>query len=138
MEFWTTSRIIMLRDSVSMLQEVYKHFQSITAQMASFQEQITQLRGGKVFLKCYKRKKLLSEWGFYKMNVATDFFYKEEKYADCNQCILRIADDFPNCQRFDYLRSIAHLAYQLLCQLYLFIIFFSHRLGKPFLFKVDL
>ena len=94
-----------------MLQEVYKHFQSITAPMASFQEQITQLRGDKLFLKCYKRRKLLSECRFYKMNVATDFFCKEKKYADCNQRILRIVDDFPNCQRIDYLRSIAHLAY---------------------------
>ena len=42
-EFWTTSRIIMLGGSVSLLQEVYQHFQWIfgicfTAQMTSFQE----------------------------------------------------------------------------------------------------
>ena len=41
----------MLGGSVSMLQEVYQHFQSIfricfTAQMTSFQEQIMQLGGG--------------------------------------------------------------------------------------------
>ena len=50
MEFWTTSRIIMLRGSMSMLQDVYQHFQSIfgicfTAQMTSFQKQTMQLRG---------------------------------------------------------------------------------------------
>ena len=34
------------------------------------------------------------------------------RYVDCNQHILRIVDDFPNRQRIDYLRSIAHnLAY---------------------------
>ena len=98
MEFWTTSRIIMLGGSASMHQEVYQHFQSIlgicfTAQMTSFQEQIMQLRNGTkgskhVFLpvilcfgsslKSYKRRKLLSEWEFYKMNVATNLLHKEE------------------------------------------------------------
>ena len=41
MEFWTTSRIIMWRGSVSMLEEVYQHFQLVsgicfTAQMTRF------------------------------------------------------------------------------------------------------
>ena len=37
---------------------------------------------------------------------------QRRRYVDCNQRILRIVDDFPNCQRIDYLRSIAHnLAY---------------------------
>ena len=101
-EFWTTSRIIVLGGSISMLQEVYQHFQSIfgicfTAQMASFQEQIMELRGGtecsrhvllplilcfRSFLKCYKSRKLLSEWEFYKMKVA---FSTKKKIVDCNQ-----------------------------------------------------
>ena len=37
---------------------------------------------------------------------------QRRRYVDCNQRILRIVDDFPNRQRIDYLRSIAHnLAY---------------------------
>ena len=37
---------------------------------------------------------------------------QRRRYVDCNQRILRIVDDFPNCQRIDYLRSLAHnLAY---------------------------
>ena len=37
---------------------------------------------------------------------------QRRRYVDCNQRILRIVDDFPNHQRIDYLRSIAHnLAY---------------------------
>ena len=37
---------------------------------------------------------------------------QSRRYVDCNQRILRIVDDFPNRQRIDYLRSIAHnLAY---------------------------
>ena len=37
---------------------------------------------------------------------------QRRRYVDCNQGILRIVDDFPNRQRIDYLRSIAHnLAY---------------------------
>ena len=98
MEFWTTSRIIMVGGSVSMLQEVHQHFQSIfgicfTAQLTSFQEQITQLRGATEgskhmflpvilrfgsFLKSYKRRKLFSEWEFYKMKVVTNFLHKED------------------------------------------------------------
>ena len=74
MEFWTTSRIIILEGSASMLQEVYQHFLSVfgicfTTQMTSFQEEIMQLRGGTEsskhtflsvilcfgnFLRCYK------------------------------------------------------------------------------------
>ena len=61
--------------------------------MTSFQEQIMQLRSGTkgskhVFLpvilcfgsslKSYKRRKLLSEWEFYKMKVATNLLHKEE------------------------------------------------------------
>ena len=81
-----------------MLQEVYQHFQSIfgicfTTQMASFQEQIMQLRGGTQgsqhmflpvilcfgsFLKSYKRRKLLPECEFYKMKVTTNVLNKEE------------------------------------------------------------
>ena len=30
------------------------------------------------------------------------------RYLDCNRRILRIVDDFPNRQRMNYLRSIAH------------------------------
>ena len=118
-----------------MLQEIYQHFQSIfeicfTAQMSSFQEQIMQLRGSTEgskhmflpvilcfgsFLKSYKRRKLLSEWEFYK-----------------------IVDNFQNRQRIDYLRSIVHnLAYQFLREQSL-CTFFSYSLRKPFLFKVDL
>lgn len=33
---------------------------------------------------------------------------QRRRYADCNQRILRILDDYPNRQRMDYLRSIAH------------------------------
>ena len=116
MEFWTTLGIIMLGGSLSILQEVYQHFQSIfeicsTAQITSFQEQIMQLRGGtevskhmflpiilcfESFLKCYKRSKLLPEWEFYKMKVATNLLYNR----------------FPNRKRIFYLRSIAYnLAY---------------------------
>ena len=114
MEFWTTSRIIMVGGSESMLQEVHQHFQSIfgicfTAQMMSFQEQIMQLRGGtegskhmflpvilcfRSFSKSYKKRKLL--------------FAERRRYVDCNQRILRIVDDFPNRQIIDYLRSIVH------------------------------
>ena len=37
---------------------------------------------------------------------------QRRRYVDCNQCILRIVDHFPNRQRTDYLRGIAHnLAY---------------------------
>ena len=98
MEFWTTSRITMLGVSVSMLQQVYQHFQSIfgvcfTAQMNSFKGQIMQFRcdaeGSKhvflpvilcfgSFLKCCKRRKLLPQWEFYKMRVATNLLHKEE------------------------------------------------------------
>ena len=61
--------------------------------MKSFQEQIMLLTGGTEgstpmflpvilcfgsFLKSYKRRKLLSEWEFYKMKVATNLFHKEE------------------------------------------------------------
>ena len=101
-EFWINLRIIVLGGSVSMLQEVYQHFQSIfricfTAQMTSFQEQIMELRGGTEysrhmllpvilrfgsFLKCYKSRKLLSEWEIYKMKVA---FSTKKKIVDCNQ-----------------------------------------------------
>ena len=76
----------------------FQHFQSIfgicfTAQMTSFQEQIMQLRGGTEgskhmflpvilcfgsFSKSYKKRKLLSEWEFYKMKVATNLPHKEE------------------------------------------------------------
>ena len=47
MEFWTTSRIIMLGGSVSILPEVYQHSELIfeicfTTQMTSFQEQIIE------------------------------------------------------------------------------------------------
>ena len=30
------------------------------------------------FLKCWKRRKLLSEWKFYNMKVAANLFHKEE------------------------------------------------------------
>ena len=33
---------------------------------------------------------------------------QRRRYADCNQSILRIVDDFPNRQSIGYLRSIAH------------------------------
>ena len=61
--------------------------------MTSFQEQIMQLRGGTEgskhmflpvilcfgsFSKSYKKRKLLSEWEFYKMKVATNLLHKEE------------------------------------------------------------
>ena len=37
---------------------------------------------------------------------------QRRRHVDCNQRILRIVDNFPNLQRIDYLRSIAHnLAY---------------------------
>ena len=98
MEFWTASRITMLGVSVSMLQQVYQHFQSIfgicfTAQMNSFKGQIMQLRFGAEgskhvfmpvilcfgsFLKCCKMRKVLPEWEFYKIRVATNLFHKEE------------------------------------------------------------
>ena len=49
---------------------------------------------------------------------------QRRRYVDCNQRILRIVDDFPNRQRIDYLRSIAHnLAYKLLFELSLCIFF---------------
>ena len=83
---------------MSVLQEVYQNFQSIfetcfTAQMTSFQEQIMRLRcdteGSKHMflpvilcfgssLKCFKRTKLLSQWEFYKMKVASNLLHKEE------------------------------------------------------------
>ena len=61
--------------------------------MMSFQEQVMQLRGDTEgskhmflpvilcfgsFLKCYRRRKLLLEWEFYKMKVATNLLHKEE------------------------------------------------------------
>ena len=98
MEFWTTSRKMVLGGSVSMIQEVYQHFQSIfgicfTAQVTSFQEQITQLRGDTEgskymflpvilcfgsFLKCSGRRKLLLQWEFYKTKVTINLLHKEE------------------------------------------------------------
>lgn len=33
---------------------------------------------------------------------------QRRRYVDCNARILRIVDDYPNRQRMDYLRSIAH------------------------------
>ena len=50
MEFWTSSRIIMLRGSVSMLHKAYTNvsnqfLECFTTQMMSFQEQIMLLRG---------------------------------------------------------------------------------------------
>ena len=70
-----------------MLQEVYQHFQSIfgiyfTAQMTSLQEQIMPFPPVNLcfesFFKSCERRKLLSEWGFYKMKVATNLLHKEE------------------------------------------------------------
>ena len=121
----------MLGDSVSMLQEVYQHFQLIfgicfAAQMTSFQEKIMQLRGGTEgskhmflpvilyfgsFLKSYKRRKLVRA-GILQNEGGHEPPPQRRRYVDCNQRILRIVDDFPNRQRIDYLRSIAHnLAY---------------------------
>ena len=98
MEFWTTSRKMVLGGSVSLIQEVYQRFQSIfgiyfTAQVTSFQEQITQLRGDTEgskhmflpvllcfgsFLKCSRWRKLLSQWEFYKTKVTINLLHKEE------------------------------------------------------------
>lgn len=33
---------------------------------------------------------------------------QRRRYADCNERIMRILDDYPNRQILDYLRSIAH------------------------------
>ena len=98
MEFRTSSRIIMLGGSASMFHKAYTNvsnefLECFTTQMMSFHEQIMLLRGGTegskhIFLpvllcfgsllKCYKRRKLLSEWEFYKMKVATILLHKEE------------------------------------------------------------
>ena len=130
MGFWTNSKTIMLGGSVSVLQEVYQHFQSIfgtcfTAQMTSFQEQIMQLRDGtegskRMFLPVIVFLKFLEVLQKEETVVRVEILQNEgghqpppqRRYVDCNQRILRIVDDFPNRQRIDYLRSIAHnLAY---------------------------
>ena len=34
---------------------------------------------------------------------------QRRRYVDCNQPILRIVDDFPNCQRIDYVLNFVKL-----------------------------
>ena len=117
MEFWTNLRAIMLAGSVSMLQEVHQHFQSIfgicfSAQMTSFQEQIMELRfsteGSKhiflpfilcfgSFLKCYQKKETVVRVGILQNEGGHQPPPQRRRYVVCNQHILRIVDDFPNC-----------------------------------------
>ena len=117
MEFWTYSRTIMLGGSVSMLQEVYQHFQSIfgicfIAEMTSFQRQMMALRFGTEgykhmflpvilcfgsFLKCYQKEETVVRVGILQNEGGHQPPPQRRRYVDCNQHILRIVDDFPNC-----------------------------------------
>ena len=117
MEFWTNWRTIMLGGSVSMLQKVYQHFQSIfgicfTAQMTSFQEQIMELRFSTEsskhmflpvilcfgsFLKCYQKEETVVRVVILQNEGGHQPPPQGRRYVDCNQHILRIVDDFPNC-----------------------------------------
>ena len=154
MEFWTTSRKMVLGGSLSMIQEVYQHFQSIfgiyfTAQVTSFQEQITQLRGDTEgskhmflpvllcfgsFLKCSRRRKLLSQWEFYKTKVTINFLHKEEDTLIATSISLELSMTSKSSNNWlfkKYSSKFSLLTFMWAFFVYLFI-FFMYSLRKAF------
>ena len=65
-----------------------------------------------MFLEVLQKKETVVRVGILQDEGGREPPPQRRRYVDCNHRIFRIVNDFPSCQRIDYLRSIAHnLAY---------------------------
>ena len=109
----------MLESSVSILQEVNEHYRGIPRGITKntveewhieFQAHVSGCYPVFwKFLEVFQKEETVVRVEILQNEVGHQPSPQRRRYVDsCNQRILRIIDDFPNCHRTDYLRNIAH------------------------------